>query len=534
MRKKEEVPVRKAKLILSLFSLACILWPTLVAGQAGEGGKYLSLTLEEAVAKALKNNLQLAIQVLSPQLADLSVARAKEKFIPTLSFTYSRRSTAQASYSWLEATDRTLTDTEGYQSQLSQQIPTGGNLGVSLSWDRTDSTTRFQTINPRYSSTLRFTFSQPLLRDFGFKMSRREIILAQTSLEISEADLKKTVMDTIYSVEDAYWNLVYAIENLEVRRQALQLAKELLEKNRMAVDIGTMAPLDVLSAEAEVASREADIIAAEAQVKNAEDQLRRILNLGRQDEEATLEVRPVDKPRFVEQKVDLQECLQLALQNRPDLVSSRLQVESSEFNLSIARNQLLPSLSFSASYWSPGLSGDRVIYLNDNPLTGVIIGTIPGGASGALKDSFNFKYRNWSLGLTLDIPLSSVFSRANYAQAKINLEQAILRLKNQEEQIYLEVKNAVRTVESNYQRVQAYRVARELAEKKLEAEQEKLRLGLSTNFMVLTYQRDLANQRTAELKAIIDYNLSLANLDRVLGTTLKTKNIEFMNFLKRD
>ncbi len=525
--------MKRSKVFLTLITLCCLLFPAMALAQE-EKGKVLNLTLEEAVARALKNNLQLAIQLLSPELADLSVKRAKEKYIPTMSFNFSRRSTNQATYSWLEAADRTLSDTESYQTQINQQIPTGGSLGITLNWDRTDSTTRFQTINPRYSSTLRFTFSQPLLRDFGFKMSRREIILAQTNLEISEYDLKKAVMDTIYSVEDAYWNLVYAIENLNVRRQALQLAKELLEKNKMAVEIGTMAPLDVLSAEAEVASREADIIAAEAQVKSAQDQLRHILNISQEEEWKEAEINPVDKPRFVEQKVELEECLAVALQNRPDLASSRLQIESQELNLSVARNQLLPNLSLSASYWSPGLSGDRVIYLNDNPLTGIIIGTIPGGASGALKDSFNFKYRNWSLGLTLDIPLTSVFSRANYAQAKVNLEQAMLRLKNQEQQIYLEVKNAVRAVQSNYQRVQAYRLARELAEKKLEAEQEKLRLGLSTNFMVLTYQRDLANQQTSELKAVIDYNLSLANLDRVLGTTLKTKNIEFMNFLKRD
>ncbi len=326
-----------------------------------EANKVLNLTLEEAITRALKNNLQLQIQLLSPEIADLSVARAKEKFFPTLGFNYSRRSTVQASYSWLEAADKTMSDSATYQTQINQQLPTGGSLGLSLNWDRTDTSARFQTINPRYSSTLRFTFSQPLLRDFGFKMSRREIIIAQTSLEISEYDLKKAIMDTIYSVEDAYWNLVYAIENLEVRRQALKLAKELLEKNKRAVEIGTMAPLEVLSAEAEVASREADIIAAEVQVKNAEDRLRRVLNLTR--DESIFEIKPMDKPRFVEQKVDLEECLQIALQNRPDLFSSRLQVESQEFNVSVARNQLLPNLSFSASYWSPGLSGDRILYL---------------------------------------------------------------------------------------------------------------------------------------------------------------------------
>lgn len=161
------------------------------------------------------------------------------------------------------------------------------------------------------------------------------------------------------------------------------------------------------------------------------------------------------------------------------------------------------------------------------------MGTLPGAAADALKDALRFRYNNWSIGLTLDIPLNTVFTRAQYAEARLALEQAQLRLKNQEQQIFLEIKTAVRDVEINYERVQAYRAARELATKKLEAEQEKFKVGKSTNFFLLQYQNDLADARSAELRSMVDYILSLANLDRALGTTFKTKNVNFSDIAFR-
>jgi outer membrane protein TolC len=165
-------------------------------------------------------------------------------------------------------------------------------------------------------------------------------------------------------------------------------------------------------------------------------------------------------------------------------------------------------------------------------LTGVVVGSIAGGASTALKDTFGFKYNNWSVGLTLTVPLSSVFSRAQAAEAQVSLDQSRLTLKNEEQQLFLTVSNAVLAVQTNYQRVQAYKLSRELAQKTLEAEQEKLRVGLSTNFVVLQYQRDLTNQRSLEIQALIDYNLALANLETVEGMTFKNKNIELTQWLK--
>jgi len=490
----------------------------------------LSLTLDDAIMRTLKNNYGLAIQLLSPEIASLSVSKAREKFLPTLSFGYSKRNNESASYSWLDAAERTKINYNDYDAAISQLIPTGGTVDVSLVTYKNFSTSKFQTVNPRYGSTLRFDFRQPLLRDFGTKMTRRDIIISQNNLEISDIDLEKTVTDVIYAVEEAYWNLAYSIENLKVRQQALTLAQDLLAKNQRAVEVGTMAPIDILSAQAEVATRQADIISAEVEVKSNEDRIRTIINLPEEEMKLALPIKPLDMPRFETKEVNLEEALMTAMQNRPELRSLKIDLRNQDIDVSYARNQLLPRLDLTASYWSPGLSGDRIIYAD--PWSGKIIDIIPGGPSGAMKDAFGFKYQNWSVGLTLDIPLNAVFSRAAYAQAKLNMDQAMLRLKNQEQLIYLEIRNAVRSVQAGYERVQAYKVARELAEKKLQAEEEKLKVGLSTNFIVLTYQRDLSSARISELRAIVDYTISLANVEKAMGTSLKTKNINITEMTK--
>jgi outer membrane protein TolC len=176
---------------------------------------------------------------------------------------------------------------------------------------------------------------------------------------------------------------------------------------------------------------------------------------------------PADTPGFVKREVSLDEALAVALKNRPDLQSSALGIKNRELDYSYAKNQMLPQLDLRAQYWSPGLSGDRILYLNDNPLTGIILGKAAGGASQALRDALGFKYSNWSVELTLTIPLSSIFSRAAQAAAKAGLDQQIVLLKQAEQTAFLEIRAAVRAVQTNFERVGARKVARGLAEQKL-------------------------------------------------------------------
>jgi outer membrane protein TolC len=484
-----------------------------------------SLSLEDCILKAMRDNLNVAVEVLSPELADTSVSLAKERFLPSLSFGYNLRSTNSPSFSFIEADETITSDYYDYAARLSQVIPTGGTFSISLSAYKSETNQKFLSVNPRYGSTLRFSFTQPLLRNFGLKINRTEIIIARNNWEMSESQFKSVLMDTVYEVESAYWNLVHSREDLEVKKQSLKLARDLLNKNKREVEVGTLAPIEILSAESEVATREADILQAEAMVKNNEDLLKTVINLGDNGEGVDIEILPVDKPTFTFREVSFEEALVTAFQNRPDLQATRIDIKSKEVNLSYAKNQLLPDLSLNANYWSPGISGTQLIYDPLDPF-GPPIMTIPGGSSEALKDALGLKYENWTVGVTLSIPLNTVFSRAQQAQAKVDFKQTTLRLKNQKQQVELEIKNAVRAVQTDYKRVQAYRIARELAEKKLEAEEKKLKVGLTTNYVVLQYQRDLADARSAELRAVIDYSLSLAQLERAMGTSLEKKNIK--------
>lgn len=497
---------------------------------AQPSGPQLELSLEDCILKALRNNLNLKAEMISPEIAEKNVALASERFMPTLSLNYNAQSTRSASYSFLDASDEVKTQQNDYSFQINQNIPFGGSLSASLYNYVSDTNRRFQTINPRFGSTLRLNLNLPLLKDFGYRIGRREIVVANYSREISEENFQRVLENTIYNVEAAYWNLVYARENLKVRQQSLQLAQELLEKNKIEIEAGTLPPIELLTAESEVSTRQADILEAEAMVRNAEDQLRFIINLPAERADAKkVQLVPTDSPTIEKLEVGYEEALNTAIMKRPDLQALRVDLRAREFNLDYAENQLLPDLRLQASYWSPGISGDQILYQDNNPYTGIIVGKIPGKKSDALRDALDFKYQNWSVGLTLNLPVSNILSRSYFAQASLDLKQARLRIKNQEQQLDLEISTAVRAVQTNYQRALAYKAARELAQKKLEAEQEKFKVGMSTNYLVLQYQRDLANALTMELKALIDYNISLANLDRVMGVGRERRQVSVIN-----
>jgi len=503
---------------------ASILGPAPADARQAPGGER-AMTLQECVETALKNNPGLSAEVLGPEAAAAATGLAREIFLPKLSFTLGTQTSNQASFSWLDATDQVTSDFADYQGELRQRLPTGATLSAALYSYRSETNRSFQTINPRFGSTLTFDFAQPLLRNFGFKMARREIIVAGYDEEISGNRLRQALVDMVFEVEEAYWNLVYSLEALEVQRDSLRLAKELLAKNEKELEVGVIPPIDILSARAEVASREADIIQARALVKNGQDTLRTLLYLKGENGGAPPVLVPADRPRTEASTIGLEDARAAALARRPELSSSRVDIRAKALDLTYARNQTLPDLSFRASYWSPGVSGTQLIYQDDDPLTGIIVGTIPGGPSSAFKDAFRFRYKNWFVGLTLDLGLESVVSRARIAEARIASDQAALRHKDLEAQAMLEVEIAVRAVETDYQRTQAYQLARELAGKKLAAEEKKLEAGLSTNYTVLQQQRDLALARMNETRARVDYNLSLARLERAMGMSLESRSV---------
>lgn len=485
--------------------------------------------MEECILKALENNLRVAVEEYNPQLADTLLTRAKEVFMPRFDLSFGRQKTENPSYWWLQGDENQISKYTDYTLALVQQIPTGGNFQISMNNYKSDTNQAFQLLNPRYGSTLRMDFTQPLLRNFGSKVSRQEILIARNNLDISNAQFKVVLLETIYQVQEAYWNLAYAIEDYKVKQQSLQLGKDLLIKNQREVEVGKLAPIEILNAETVVATREADILQSETLIRKSEDTLRTILNLMGEGDEAVPRISPSEKPEFFKQDINRQLLIETALAGRPDIVITKRDVENKDLNFTIAKNQLLPGLDFQLSYWSPGISGDRLLYLNDDPFSGIVVGREPGGPADSLGDALKLLYHNWSIGLTLSIPLSSLTTRAEYARTRLELEKSRVEMENTRQQILLEVRDAVRDVETNAKRVEAYRLARTLAERRLEAEVKKLDVGLSTNYFVLQYQEELATARTQELKALVDYNLAWARVERATGLSLEKHNISIQN-----
>jgi outer membrane protein TolC len=465
----------------------------------------------------------------NPEISQALWDKSSAIFIPTLTVDFSRGSTTTPSSSIFTGADIEKADSGTLGFTLSQDLLFGGSFSVGLDNSRNATNSRYSQINPRYNSQLTFNLAQPLLKNFGLTATKRNIYIARNNRNKSLFALKQQVIDLIYQTEEAYWNLVYSHQNLAVKEKSLQLAKDLLKQNEIQVKVGVSAPMDILTAQAEVAARESETLQARSQIQTYEENLRRILNISQMPEAIV----PQDEPLFSPVKVDFNQFLLEALEKRPDIEQVRLDLKSKNIDVRYYRNQLLPDLQLTASYYTKGLSGtphdvDFTLLPVDSAASG-----IGGNLSDSLRDALKSLYRNYSLGLQLSIPLFNTSARADLTQARLNLEQSLLLLKKTESTIYSEVKQIIMDLETNAKIVEANRISRELADQKLAAEQKKLAVGLSTNYLVLQYQRDFSNALIAELKSLIDYSLALSRVNKVLGTTLEKHHIEFADFLPK-
>ena len=507
------------------FALIALLVAALASAAAAQDRQVLNLSLEECIAKALKNNLNVAVELMSPELAGLTLAKAREMFLPELNLAYGNNRQESPSNWWIQGAGTIKSKMFDYSVGLTEMIPTGGNVSLSLQSYKSDTNQAFQLINPRFGSTLRLDFTQPLLKNFGLTVSRRQILQAEKNVDIAEKQLESTMLDTVYLVQEGYWNLVFSIENAAVKKQSLQLGRDLLANNKKQVEFGQLAPLEILSAESVVAQREADLIQAEGLIARSEEVLKSMINLSAEGNARLMNLVPVDRPDFKPVGVTIDAALKDAAERRPDLKILQTTLQSKELSLMVARNQTLPALDLQVSYWSPGISGDRLIY-PDGDFFSAPIGKIPGSASASLRDAVKLLYNNWNVGLTLSVPAGSLFSKADLSYAKADLTQSQIRLKSLEQQVALDVSDAFRALETNAKRVNAYRVARELAEKSLDAEVKKLQVGLSTNYFVFEFQDKLANAQSAELRAKLDYILSVERLEKASGVSLDKRSFK--------
>jgi outer membrane protein TolC len=498
--------------------------------QAAPGeGPVVALTLDDAVKLALERNLDIAVQRLNPQLQDIAVASAQTFFHPTVTSVLSQNSNENAPTSQLQLSQGgggVQSSTFTYNAGLTQNFRWGGgSVQATLNNNRQSSNSNNAFYNPQYQSVWTGIFTQPLLRDFGIDSQRRQLQVTRINRDISDVQLRASITNTVSNVRNAYWDFVFATQAVEVARQSLELATKLVEDNQTRVEVGTMAPIDVVQAQAEQATRRQGLVTAQSARRTTEILLKRLIASGTEDPNWTATLDPVDRPEFEPEVVDVEGAIRRALSQRTDLYIARRNMESNDVTVRYLRNQTLPNVDLVVNYGVLGVGGTRLERSNSGVLGSQVTTVVPGGIGDALTSLFANRYPRWTVSLNVAYPLGLSAQEASVARARVQLSQVAAQLKQLELQVATDITSAAIQLQNTAEAVQAAQAARELSQRRLEAEQSKFEVGISTNYFVVQAQRDLNDARNSELRAVLNYRKALVEFDRLQQTTLQSANI---------
>jgi outer membrane protein TolC len=472
----------------------------------------MRLTLEEAVNLALDNNIDLAADRLDPQIGDMRVAGAAGAFRPSLTSSVQRNNQLQPPASFLIPTP-TRTDVVTSSVGLGQRLPWLGT-SYNISWDNTHtaSDSFLSSYNPLLRSGLSVNLSQPLFRDLITDSSRSQLMLAQGNRSIADTRLRESLVHTAANVKTAYWNLASAVATVDARKSSLLLAEELVRVNKAKVDVGQSPPLDLVSAQAEVVSNREQLIVAETAVRQAEDRLRSLIFDATKRDVWNVRLEAVDTPPVGTTALDIDSAVTNALRSRADLDRARQEIGNAQVSEKLAGNQRLPDVRLSATYQASGLGGTQVLRSGGFPGTVVGPGLVT-NFGNILNQLFASDYPTWVVGVNVSYPIGQSAEQASYARSRLEAAQAQQRAKSAEVRVIQQVRDAGWKVEMNAKRLETARAGRELAEQRLDAEQKRFEVGISTSFLVIQAQRDLAQARTNEVSAILSYDLSLVDFE---------------------
>jgi len=474
--------------------------------------KFLNMTLKDSIILALQNNYDIKIAKLDPMMEEKDITAAKSVFDPVFEITGEIADTETPSNSGVlvgivgQEPARFERDTKTIDALLEKLFSTGAMFTLGFNIERSDvnPVSVFTLENPVTQGFVEAKITQPLLRNAGIFYNRSNIYIARNNKEKSILELKEKAIEVINSVQKAYWELVKIIEELRVRNKSLESAEDLLRKNRIQAKVGTLAPIEVLVAEDGVAKKMNDIIEAENDIKNREDDLKLIMNLSNHSILSDAAIIPLDKASFAITDVTFDESIKIALANRPELFKQGLAIENARITVKQTRNELLPKLDAEAGIRYSGLSDTF------------------GNASDRI---FSEDFQSQFFGFALEVPLGNRKARSNYSNAKLEARKKILERSKQEQDIVVEVRTAVREIKKNVESIKATKKARELAQERLKAEEKKFKVGRSISLEVLRAQDNLTIAEGKAVNALVDYQISLGDLDAKMGTILEKNDI---------
>ncbi len=515
---------RKVWLVLSL----------LLAMQVGSAAAEspMALSLDDAIAMAIENNLNVEIARHDPLIAWERNRAAWGAYDPLATLEITRASTETPIASALQATSRTEDEVWSNQFTLSGVVPIlSTQYEIRAGGDRTKTNRSIATLREQWDSTLMFSISQPLLRNLYWNEPWTEVKVSKQFYRQSLDQFKQALMDIVRGVEESYWALVAADEQQRVAKKSLEAAKELLEQTKVQYDVGVVSKVEVFEAEAGVAERDVDLIVARNNLENTGDRLVDQVFGEQLTAGSTLRVNPTDRPDSdTSQKVDVEAATEKAMERRPELSSIDRQIRQQEIQLASSRNQLAPQVDLKASYGYQGLSGKPC----DPAAAGGGTFSFCSGVPPDIHSSFSHSTEdffdhdgavNWSVGGVFSIPLGNHVPRAKRRSAEIELRRARTTRSRQVQDIILEVREAARGLQSSREGIQAAERRRLAAEEQFRAESIRLEQGESTPFDVLQRERDLVEAESQKINAFRAYRDSVVELERAQGTILERHNI---------
>lgn len=470
------------------------------------------LSLRQSIHLALNHNLDIEVARYQPWIEDQNILAAFGTFDWVAYANGSIGETTSTTGSLLSGADLLDQDEASFTVGVRKVLPFGASFDASYTTRRSLTNSSFSTFRPQWNNQAGVALTIPLLKGAGVAPNYSSILIARNTRIISIHVFEKTLTESVFAIHQAYWDLVFAIENHKVKVQSLAVARKLRDENVKKYEQGVLAKVDVTQAESGVASQEEGILTAEAQVHNAMDRLKRLVDprLLKVDEN----VWPSDAPRSYDVEIDVRavedESMKEALEKRPDYVQLVQEEDSLRLTIAKAEDDLLPKLDLTGRAFLNGLDEDF---------------------GGSNRDAFDFDSRELTGGIVFEWPLGTSTARGTLNRAELEKRRLLLRRANLENQILVEVREAVRRIKTDEKRIQATRKARILAQEQFDAELNRKERGLSTTFRVLDVQEDLTLAQTNEIKAMIDYRLSLANLDRVTGTLLAKSDIRLQENL---
>jgi outer membrane protein len=536
-------------------------------------GGNLYLSLEDAIALAIENNIYVEVQRYGSLITDADLQRAKaggalRNGLPTVQNgpssaplgqanvfmtipTFSTNAFLQPSGVALPGLDPILSGSYQYQHSSAPQsstVVTGTNVlvnrnnlgqfaysqnfltGTNVSLGYTDSlllsnSTKAQ-LNPYRSAAVSLNVTQHLLQGFGMAVNKRNIEIARNNRELADLQFKQQVIVIVASAMSLYWDLVSFNDDVKAKQESLAYNERLYNDNRKQVAIGMLAPIEVIRAEAAVASSQQDLIISQTRVLQQETILKDFLSRNGVASPVVEEahVIPTDRIRVPEVEAirPYQDLVSQAMSGRPELAIARINITNAKINLRGSKAELLPTLDAFGNLANNGLAG-TINALSATPVS--TSGSLIGGYGSLLSQVFDRTFPNYSVGLQVNIPIHNRVARADYALDQVTERQQELVLLAAEKQVRVDVQNAIIGLQQARATYQAAVKQRILEEQTLDAEQKKLNLGASTIFQVILVQRDLATAQSAEVSALGTYSKARVQLDFATAQTLTNSNI---------